>query len=245
VSSSPREDRLNTPAQVAEWLEIAAHEKAASIVGLTAGHEVKEVIEIGTGSGAVLGALDRAGFAERYWACEPTADLLAQMKPNGRLVEAVPETFDRAFPGKTFDLAILSHVVEHLLAPAPLINEALQRAKLVVVEVPIEGNAAGNARSWVKGRMGSPRVDNMAGHVQFFSRREARELIGHSGGTLLAERGYFPLAPYRASEEHAYQRFVLKAAKVEPLARLYYEHFAMLCTQTRIASWNHVYAPPR
>lgn len=240
-----REERFKTTERVAESFEINAHEKAASVIGLTAGQDVKDVIEIGAGSGAVLRALDRAGFAERYWACEPATDLLARMEAPGRLVEAVPATFDQTFPGQTFDLAILSHVVEHLLAPAPLIAEALQRARLVVVEVPIEGNLAGNARSWVKARMGHPRTENVAGHVQFFSRREARELIGHSGGTLLAERGYFPLAAYQADEEHAYQHLVVGLAKVEPLARLYYEHFAMLCTRTQIESWDHVFAPPQ
>jgi precorrin-6B methylase 2 len=57
--------------EVAEWLNVAADEKAASVIHL-APADTKTVVDIGCGSGSVLAALDKRGFAARYWACEPS-----------------------------------------------------------------------------------------------------------------------------------------------------------------------------
>lgn len=232
---------------IADWLAIAGEEKAESIVSL-APKSTSTVLEIGCGTGAVLEALDRRGFADQYWACEPSTELYAQVQGQNisRLQGLENTTLEHAFGDQTFDLAILSHVVEHLLAPATLIYEALSRASCVLVEVPIEGGPAGRARMAVKRTLGQDPYDNPAGHVQFFSRSSARQLAGHSGGKVVAERGYFPIAPYSAQATSALQKGVVAVAEVaEPVARVYYEHFAMLLSPVTVNDWDHHYAKPQ
>jgi SAM-dependent methyltransferase len=236
------QDHTNTAAEEAKWLEVAAEEKARSVVRLSP-VAVKTVVDIGAGSGAVLSALDRAGFADRYWACEPST-LYAEIPRIGRLVDAENKTFDEAFGEMTFDLAILSHVVEHLLTPAVLIARALARARFVIIEVPLDGSPAGNSRSWIRKQRGVARLDNEAGHVQFFSRRSAQELVTHSGGVVDGVHGYFPRAAYAALAGNRLQRIVLKVARFEALGRLYHEHYAMLCSKRELDDWHHIYAKP-
>lgn len=229
----------------AEWLNIAGDEKAESIVRL-APSSTKSVIEIGCGTGAVLAALDRKGFASHYWGCEPAAELCSQIPTDtiSRLEEVVPQTFDSSFDGRVFDLAILSHVLEHLLSPSVLLSQALKRSKCVLVEVPIEANVAGLARQKVKHALGHVPSSDSSGHVQFFSRRTARMMVKYAGGRVVAERGYFPVAPYRAQANRSYQRAILLTSKIDRLARLYYEHFAMLVVPEEVESWDHLYARP-
>lgn len=120
---------------IREWHAVAAEEKAASVLRLLAGRRIDTVVDVGCGTGVVLQALDRQGFAGRYWACEPTPALHSEIPPIDRLVAAENTTFDQAFPGQGFDLAILSHVAEHLLTPdshaclAPLCQRSRRPAK--------------------------------------------------------------------------------------------------------------------
>lgn len=222
----------NTAQEEAAWLDVAAAGKAASIMAL-APPEICTVAEVGCGSGAVIRALDERGFAHRYWACEPSRDLfdLIPCADIGRLVSAEPVHFADAFRGLTFDLVILSHVLEHLLSPAVLLHEALLRSKFVILEVPIENNVAGWLRSQLKRARGIDRLDNRAGHVQFFARRTARALVSHAGGKVIASRAYFPVEPYSVQADTVFRKAVLASAGAGPLVRRYYEHYTLLTTR--------------
>jgi SAM-dependent methyltransferase len=227
-------------ADLADWLETAAEEKADSVAGL-APPSVKTVIDVGAGTGAVLAALDRRGFADQYWACEPSSDLAGQIPAIDRLVGVEVGSFDGAFEGKMFDLAILSHVLEHVRAPARLLSQVLERAAHVIVEVPIEASFVTRART-----RGTDRArDHPAGHVHFFSENDARKLVSVAGGRLLAERAYFPFSPYRRQANGLPQQVMLTVAeRWEWLARRHYEHFAMLATTQTFEEWDHHYPRP-
>lgn len=231
---------------ISRWLATAGAEKARSIVDLV-GTPVENAIEIGCGTGAVLVELDKLGFAENLWACEPSAELFNQIPRDqiARLRAVENTTLEHAFDGRSFDVAVLSHVVEHLLAPAKLINLALARARLVVVEVPIEAGPGGLARMTAKRALGRDPLDNAAGHVQFFSRRSARKLVEFSGGRVVADHAYFPMGPYSALPPTPVRRAVRALADhAEVVARAYYEHYAMLVASAEIGEWNHHYARP-
>jgi SAM-dependent methyltransferase len=230
---------------IAQWLDVGSRAKAESIVGLAPAN-VRTVIEIGCGTGAVLRALDRLGFAERYWACEPEPSLYAQIptKEIGRLVVASPCTLDKAFPGQCFDLAILTHVAEHLITPASVVTEAIRRARWLVIEVPLDDNPGGRARARIRQFVGHNRLDNPAGHVQFFSRRSARDLVRFSGGKILADRSYFPYDAAAVIADRPYRKLVLRLAQIDALGRAYHEHYAMLVEQATILGWDHHYHKP-
>jgi SAM-dependent methyltransferase len=224
-----------------DWCAVGAREKALSVVSLAADRGIRDLLEIGCGTGAVLEQLDDLAFGDRYWACEPMAALcdLAKTKTIRRMVEISCTTFDHeTFAGQAFDLIILSHVLEHVLDPAELLNRALGRARYVIVEVPIEANGAGNLRSAVRRRLtGRPRTVNAAGHIQFFSTSDARKLVRWSGGQVLDTRLYFPTESYEALRKSAggprrlYLDGISGVGRVlgrRALARLYYGHYALL-----------------
>jgi hypothetical protein len=233
---------------LASWHRLAGDEKVETILAL-APPRSERIVEIGSGSGAVLEGLDRRGFGSQYWACEPTPHLHDAIPEKNirRLVATSSEPFDRAFLGEpVFDLGILTHVVEHLRTPAVLLATAMERCRYVVVEVPIEDNILGKARTEVRRLAGRRRIDNVSGHVQFFNRRTARALVAHSGGEVLAERAYFPASGVAGRAGNAYQRTVAKTGSLfPPLGRLYYEHFAMLVRAVRYDDWQGHYIPPQ
>jgi hypothetical protein len=233
--------------ELGAWHRVAAKEKAESIVQL-APPGSNRIVEVGCGTGAVLEALDEVGFGRNYWGCEPDERLCRLIKKDriGRLVDIQPTPFDQAFLDEAeFDLGIITHVAEHLLTPAALLTQLLTRCRYVLMEVPIEDNVLGRARATVKARMGKGRIDNPSGHVQFFSRGTARALVHYSGGQVLADRPYFPIAPVAANADRAYQRAIVKVASVSSfIGRRYYEHYALLATKVAYDNWTGPYVAP-
>jgi SAM-dependent methyltransferase len=230
------------------WLRIGAAEKAVSIVQLTTGLTIHDVLEVGCGTGAVLEELDRRGFADQYWACEPSEPLCARLadRPISRLVETAATTLeDSPFAERRFDLVILSHVLEHVRDPALLLAVALRQARYAVVEVPIEGNVAGDTRAWFKCLWTrQPRTANPAGHIQFFSARDITKLVTWAGGQVLGSRRYFPRTAYHCSAAvgyHPYRRLILGLHAIAGdaiTARVHYGHLAVLIHSSPLSVYD-------
>jgi SAM-dependent methyltransferase len=138
---------------------------------------VKTVLDVGCGTGAILARLARLSFGEAYYALDvaETAVALVRQRPDiPNLVEA--RNFDgRCIPYERhqFDLAILSHVVEHLPDPAPLIREAARVARYAVIEVPLEDNL----HIHLKTNLFKSRYREEIGHVQWFNQDRFRALL--------------------------------------------------------------------
>ena len=168
--------------RMGRWRALGAESKSGHAVALLAraGLEPESLVEIGCGDGALLAALAERGVAERYAGFElsgPAAEIA-----RGRGVGPV-EVFDgEHVPAgdDAFDLAILSHVLEHVPAPGPLLAEAARVAPHVLVEVPLEANRS--ARRPAK-RAEAARI----GHIQAFSRRDIHAIAGHVGLQVLDE----------------------------------------------------------
>jgi SAM-dependent methyltransferase len=224
-----------------EWLMIGGREKARSVSSLTRGLSISSVLDIGSGTGAVLNYLDEMNFGEEYFALEPSASemnfMLRHARPT-KLKDAQSSLLEASdFATRHFDLAILSHVLEHVDAPASLLGRAIAIADYVVVEVPLEGNAGGNIRAALKETFTHrSRLNNPAGHIQFFSTKKLEELVHWCGGEILQRRLYVP--PYHSythsRTKRVYHRTTDTVGKVlgdERWARLYHGHYAVLVKQ--------------
>lgn len=170
---------------LAAWRALSAKDKAANIIHMYSviGHNLlPTVADIGCGDGAVIRELDRQGFGESYIGFEISISGItaaSQHKYSRRLTDLV--IFDGAHlpvRDKAFDLAVLSHVLEHVECPRQLLREAARIAKYVFVEVPLELHArTPHNFHW-----------SDVGHINLFNMTILRYLVQSIGLRILAER---------------------------------------------------------
>lgn len=163
-----------------EWRELGAVGKAANIARLAGDLRPSTVLDIGAGEGAVLDLLSKRGFASEFHALEISPSGLEAI--SGRGIEGLAKAslydgYRVPYEDDRFDLAILSHVLEHAEFPRRLLYEAGRVARHVFIEVPLEENTRAPA---------DYREDGV-GHINHYSHRTIRKLAQTSGFTVLAE----------------------------------------------------------
>jgi SAM-dependent methyltransferase len=164
-----------------EWRRLGAIDKAGNVVALCGDLPHARVLEIGAGEGALLARLAELGFGAELHALEVTPAAVEVIRARGIPRFAQADAFDGyAVPhgDHAFDLAILSHVVEHLEHPRALLREAARVARHVFVEVPLED-------TW---RLPRDFVPDAVGHLNFYSPRSLRHLVQSCGLEVLCER---------------------------------------------------------
>lgn len=160
---------LQDPAFLA-WRELGAQRKAENIARVCRGLSPRSVVEIGCGTGSVLHRLHDMCFAEHYICLDlsPSAVRFSRQRCPAFTNRAIAAAADALpFRDGAFDIAILSHVIEHLDNPTSALREASRVASFVVVEVPTERVLSNLLRTRVLGRP-YPSIKD-AGHVQFWS----------------------------------------------------------------------------
>lgn len=160
---------LQDPAFLA-WRESGARRKAKNIVRVCGGVDPFSVVEIGCGTGSVLRMLQKMDFARQYFCIDlsPAAVGFARDScPAFRNRAAAGRADALPFAAGAFDVAILSHVIEHLDEPLSALREASRVARFVVIEVPTEKVLHNFVRTKML-RRPYPSIRD-AGHVQFWS----------------------------------------------------------------------------
>lgn len=233
------EDSYTSPPAEAErnsrWRALGAAGKADHVLELCrrAALAPGTVLDVGCGDGALLSELRDRGFGERLAGVEitPAALTLAAQRAE---IDAV-ELYDGRrlpFADRSFQLGILSHVLEHVHEPAALLAETARVCEAVVCEVPLE-------RNWSARRPSRRARARAVGHLQRLDRDAARALVAAAGLELLAElEDSLPLtvhtffardAPARAAGA---ARWALRAGlhrALPPVARrLFTVHYACL-----------------
>lgn len=157
-----------------EWRRLGALDKADTIVRLARDRPHESVLDIGAGEGAVLERLAALGFGSKLHAVEISESGAQVIRDRGipNLVEC------RLFDGYTlpyddgaFDLAILSHVLEHAEYPRRLLYEAGRVAASVCVLVPLEDFLF----------MPRDYTPDTVGHINFYSPKTIRRLVQSCG----------------------------------------------------------------
>jgi SAM-dependent methyltransferase len=168
--------------RLGRWRELGARSKAAHVRELCERTKLRPrtLVEIGCGDGALLAALrGLAPVFDGFELSAPAAELARRALPDARRVETYDGLEVPAEDGE-YDLAILSHVLEHVPVPGPLLAEAARVAHEVIVEVPLEDNRSA--------RRPEKREEAAAiGHLHFFSRADVRGLIDAAGLVCEAE----------------------------------------------------------
>jgi SAM-dependent methyltransferase len=170
-------DYYEDDAAFTEWRRLGGIDKCENIIRLCASLEHADILEIGCGDGAILERLAHLGFGSQFTGLEisPSAVRQVQEKKIPNCAVKLFDGYDLPFREKRFDLAILSHVLEHVEYPRRLIHDAARVAKTVFVEVPLEDN-------W---RMSHDFVFDRVGHINFYNRRTIRSLVQSCGMTIL------------------------------------------------------------
>jgi SAM-dependent methyltransferase len=224
-----------------QWRELGGRVKAENIACITYDLLPESILDIGCGTGAVLVALTRLGFGRRYYAidvAEPPVQLVRQRPDLPGLIEA--QVFNGSnipYGTQQFDLAILSHVIEHIPDPVPVIQEAARVARYVVIEVPLEDNLYTRLQVHLFGSGYREAI----GHIQWFSRHSFQHLLQRQCGLhiIRAQMAPVPEPIYTFRKPDAspiYMKFqiqlrrLLFAASPQLYARLLPDHYIALAS---------------
>jgi ubiquinone/menaquinone biosynthesis C-methylase UbiE len=171
--------------EISEWRALGSIDKADNIRSMCGAYPHSTVLEIGAGEGSVLQRLADSGFGQRHYALDISASGVECIR--GRQIASLVECsqFDGytvPYADASFDLAILSHVVEHVEHPRLLINEAARVAEYVYIEVPLEHTR----------RLARDFVWDSVGHINFYTAQTIRLLVQSCGHEVLEQRETHP-----------------------------------------------------
>jgi ubiquinone/menaquinone biosynthesis C-methylase UbiE len=121
------------------WRMLGARYKAQHIIDVCKGLSFNRVLEVGAGDGSILQYLADQNFAPLYAAVEISdsgvAHILNRRIKNLESVQ-VFDGYHLPFQDNSFDLIILSHVLEHVEHERLLLRELKRVASMLVIEVP-------------------------------------------------------------------------------------------------------------
>lgn len=163
-----------------EWRKIGAQDKVRNIQALCGEIPHDRILDIGSGEGSILQRLSDRNFGLSFCSLEISESAVRTIRERkiAKLKEcSLFDGYTIPYADGAFDLAILSHVVEHLEYPRLLLQEASRVAKFVFVEVPVEDTV----------RLKANYVPLPVGHINFYSPKTIRLLIQTCGLEVLTQ----------------------------------------------------------
>jgi SAM-dependent methyltransferase len=224
----------------ASWRSLGAIGKADHVRTLCArvGLAPQSTLEVGCGDGAVLCELHKHGFGGLLHGVEISAAAvrIAATRPQIDSVTLYDGVRLLAGDGQ-YELGVLSHVLEHVLDPAGLLQEVARACRSVVVEVPLEDNLSARRHS-------KREHAREIGHLRRLSRDRILAIVDDAGLRIAAELDDpLPLEVHRFFADTALQRagasakWALRGAihRSSPAfaRRLFSLHYACLCLPER------------
>ncbi len=164
------------------WRETTGLVKGRNIIAISSHLDIRSILDVGCGTGAVLSHLADLKFGESYSALDISQHVIDILRKRGKIHGLVgAEVYDGSsipYPDNKFDMVILSHVIEHLSNPVSLLQESARVGRYLVVEVPLEYNLYTIA----KVKIFKSRYRERLGHIQWFSRHRLRMLLKRQCG---------------------------------------------------------------
>jgi len=161
----------------ARWRALGAVGKADHVIALCERARLRpaSTLEVGCGDGALLCELHARGFGGRLVGVEITdaAVAIARGRPQ---IDAVAR-YDGGHLNehdRTYELGLVSHVLEHVPDPVALLAEVARVCDAVVVEVPLEANVSAR-------RAGKRAHAAEVGHLQRLDRDAIRAIVTSAG----------------------------------------------------------------
>jgi ubiquinone/menaquinone biosynthesis C-methylase UbiE len=153
-----------------EWRSLGAIDKVRNIQSLCDQIPHATVLDVGSGEGSILKRLSDLNFGLELYSVEISESAITTILQRNipRLREC--QLFDGyhiPYDDRRFDLALISHVLEHVEYPRQLLREAARVARHVFVEVPLEDTI----------RLKPDFVFDRVGHINFYSWKTIRRLI--------------------------------------------------------------------
>ncbi len=165
------------------WRALCADGKADHVARLAAqlDRAPRVVAEVGCGDGVLLELMRTRGLGESHNGYEISER--AVKLAGDRLGPGVVERFDGEHlpvADHAYDLGVLSHVLEHVPDPLPLLRETARVSRAVVVEVPLEDNRSASRPEAERGRQA-------IGHLHRWGRGDIHVLCAAAGLRVVAE----------------------------------------------------------
>jgi SAM-dependent methyltransferase len=230
----------------AGWRALSAVGKADHVLALipiAPSSGPARVLDIGCGDGALIAELAGRRPAWTFAGVE-IAERAVELA-RGRCPEADIRWYDGEtlpYDAGAFELAVLSHVLEHVPDPVAVLAEAARVAERVLVEVPLEDNLSAR-------RASKQPVAEHVGHIQRFS-RSAIATIARDAGLQVTGELSDPLgrevhtffATSSADRARGTAKWLVRrsVSTVAPAAseRLFTVHYACLCEPAEaITAW--------
>lgn len=125
------------------WYDVCGRTKADNIRQICDQVQLRplSVLEVGAGSGAILAPLAAAGIGNQHYAAEISPSGLAAIAARQipTLVESVLfDGYQLPYGDQSFDLVVLSYVLEHVEYPRMLLREIQRVSQFQVIEIPID-----------------------------------------------------------------------------------------------------------
>lgn len=160
------------------WRAVGAVDKVDNVLDLwrrVGGGPEPSVLEIGCGDGAVLAEFNSRGISAVGVEISRTA--VEACRGRGLDVRLL-DSEQTGYPDHSFDIVVLTHVVEHLVDPRATLAEASRLGRWIAIEVPLEFH-------WRTPKNYTP---TPLGHINTYNMKLIRHLLQSTGLEVVAER---------------------------------------------------------
>lgn len=123
----------------AYWRTLGAKYKVDNLIALCGKHTFDKVLEVGSGDGSILEAINKLNFAKELHALDISKSGISRLQERNLNLLKSAQVFDGysiPFADKSFDLVILSHVLEHVEFERSLLREIQRVSRYQLIEVP-------------------------------------------------------------------------------------------------------------